>query len=276
MQELSQKVDMLSRTITNESRSDLSAAEVARASKELIRENLLFPRSVKAIHDPVILGQEFGLISFTPAKDVQPNANGIYGVFKVRGTFGTLDEAQVYAEKLIRNHDSYNEIHTIRVGQCIPLSKKSELVEETNMIDLNKEVESIVSTDVKVKRQQEKEQMKTIQEREQQLLKENKEILQGDYKQDPMDQYIMLKVKKAQLMWTLIENRKRLENEVIPAIKKTKEEIRQMDREYPEFDQQYYERYVNAREAVGIKEQDKLNYSSFMEYLLDDNDVALD
>jgi hypothetical protein len=129
---------------------------------------------------------------------------------------------------------------------------------------------------VKIKRQQEKEQMKTIQQREQELLKENKEILDGDYKQDPMDQYIMLKVKKAQLMWTLIENRKRLDNEVIPAIKKTKEEIRQMDQEYPEFDQQYYERYVNARQAVGIKEQDKLNYSSFMEYLLDDNDVPLD
>jgi len=276
MQELSQKVDMLSRSLTNENRSDLSAPEVGRANKELIRENLLFPRSVKSIHDPVILGQEFGLISFTPAKDVQPNANGIYGVFKVRGTFGTLEEAQAYAEKLIRNHDSYNEIHTIRVGQCIPLSKKSELVEETNTVDLNKEVESIVSSDVKVKRQQEKEQMKTIQEREQQLLKENKEILEGDYKQDPMDQYIMLKVKKAQLMWTLIENRKRLEKEVIPAIKKTKEEILQMDREYPEFDQQYYERYVNARQAVGIKDQDKLNYSSFMEYLLDDNDVALE
>jgi hypothetical protein len=236
----------------------------------------MFPRSVKSIHDPVILGQEFALISFTPAKDAKPNENGIYGVFKVRGSFGTLDEAQAYAEKLIRNHDSYNEIHTIRVGQCIPLTKKSELVEETNLVDLNKEVETIVSSDVKIKRQQEKEQMKTIQQREQELLKENKEILDGDYKQDPMDQYIMLKVKKAQLMWTLIENRKRLDNEVIPAIKKTKEEIRQMDQEYPEFDQQYYERYVNARQAVGIKEQDKLNYSSFMEYLLDDNDVPLD
>lgn len=275
MENLSKRVDMLSRTFTNEGRDELTVEQTKRASNELINKNLLFPKSVKNIHDPIILGQEYGLISFTPAKDASPNSNGIYGVFKVRGNFGTLDEAQVYAEKLIRNHDSYNEIHTIRVGQCIPLTKKSELVEETNLIDINKEVESIVSNDVKTKRQQEKKEMKTIQEREQQLLKENQEILQDEYKQDPMDQYIMLRVKKAQLMWTLVENRKRLETEVIPAIKKAKSEIKQMDIEYPDFDKQYYDRYVQARESVGIKEEDKLNYSNFMNYLLDDNDVEL-
>lgn len=275
LSKLSNSVDMLSRTFTNESREDLDVEQTKQACNELLNKKLLFPRSVKTIHDPVILGQEYGLISFTPAKDVQPNSNGIYGVFKVRGNFATVDEAQSYAEKLVRNHDSYNEIHTVRVGQCIPLTKKSELVEETNLIDLNKEVESIVSSDVKAKRQQEKMEMKSIQEREQQLLKENKEILDEEYKQDPMDQYIMLRVKKAQLMWTLVENRKRIETEVIPAIKKAKLEIKQMDVEYPDFDKQYYERYMHARESVGIKEQDKLSYSNFMNYLLDDNDVEL-
>jgi hypothetical protein len=174
------------------------------------------------------------------------------------------------------NHDSYNEVHTVRVGQCIPLTKKAELVEETDVIDLNKDVESIVSNDVKHKRQKEKAEIKTIQDREQQLLKENKEILEGEYKQDPLDQYIMLKVKKAQLMWTLVETRKRIQNEIIPSIRKAREEIQDMDKEFPEFDGLYYERYKNARESVGIKDQDKLNYSYFMEYLLDENDVDLD
>jgi len=272
---LANRVDMLSKTLVDEQRNELSQKETDQAKTELVKSNLLFHRSVKSIHDPVIMGQEYGLLSFTPAKDAKPNANGIYGVFKIRGNFGTLEDSQIYAEKLIRNHDSYNEIHTVRVGQCIPLTKKSELVEETNTIDLNKEVESIVSNDVKEKRQKEKMEMKTIQEREQQLLKENKEILEGEYKQDPLDQYIMLRVKKAQLMWTLVETRKRMENEVIPAIKKAKKEIQEMDSEYPEFDKQYYQRYVEARESVGIKDQDKLNYSYFMQYLLDDNDVSL-
>jgi hypothetical protein len=276
LESLAQKVDMLSRTITDEQREDLTTQQMQDARTELLKTNLLFPRSVKAIHDPVILGQEYGLLSFTPAPNVQPNPNGVYGVFKLRGNFGTLEEAQSYAEKLVRNHDSYNEIHTVRVGQCIPLTKKSELVEETDVIDLNKDVENIVSNDVKVKRQKEKSEIKTIQEREQQLLKENKEILDGDYKQDPLDQYIMLKVKKAQLMWTLVETRKRIQNEIIPAIKRAKEEIREMDKDYPDFDQLYYERYKNARESVGIKDQDKLNYSYFMQYLLDENDVELD
>jgi hypothetical protein len=67
-----------------------------------------------------------------------------------------------------------------------------------------------------------------------------------------------------------------MENEVIPAIKRAKKEIQEMDNEYPEFDKQYYQRYVEARESVGIKDQDKLNYSYFMQYLLDDNDVSLE
>lgn len=276
LSELSKRVDMLSKTVVQEERHELSSEQAKEAKHELLKNNLLFPRSVKAIHDPVILGQEYGLISFTPAKDAQPNENGIYGVFKLRGNFGTLEESQSYAEKLIRNHDSYNEIHTVRVGQVIPLTKKSELVEETDVIDLNKQVETIVSTDVKEKRQKERAEMKTIQDREQQLLKENKEILEGEYKQDPLDQYIMLRVKKAQLMWTLVETRRRLTEEVIPAIKKTKTDIKDMDQEYPEFDKQYYQRYVDARASVGIKDQDKLNYSYFMQYLLDENDVDLD
>lgn len=276
IEDLTKRVDMLSKTITNENRNDLTPEQTRDARKELLKNNLLFPRSVKSINDPVILGQEYGLFSFTPAKDAKPNSNGIYGVFKIRGNFATVDEAQAYAEKLIRNHDSYNEIFNIRVGQCIPLTKNPNLVEETDVIDLNKDVESIVSTDVKQKRQKERVEMKTIQEREQKLLKENKEILDGDYKQDPLDQYIMLRVKKAQLMWTHQETMRRLSEEVIPAIKRAKEEIKEMDLEYPEFDKQYYERYISARESVGIKDQDKLNYSYFMKYLLDDNDIQFE
>ena len=276
MEELANRVDMLSRTLVQENRPELNTSQTSEAQKVLLKNNLLFPRSVKSINDPVILGQEFGLFSFTPAKDVKPNENGIYGVFNVRGNFATLEESQTYAEKLIKNHDSYNEIHTIRVGQCIPLSKKTEFVEETNMVDINKEVENIVSQDIKEKRQKEKQEMKTIQEREQKLLQENKEILDGTYEQDPLDQYIMLRVKKAQLMWTLVETRKRIEKEIIPAIRKSKQDIVDMDKKYPDFEKLYYDRYIEARKSVGIKEQDKLNYSYFMQYLLDDNDVSLD
>lgn len=276
IEKLMQSVDMLSQTLVQPERVELSENELNLAEKNLINNKFLnFPRSVKNINDPVILNQEFGLFSFTPAHDVKPNKNGIYGVFKSRGNFATLEESHVYAEKLIRTQDSYNEIYTIRVGQCIPLTKKGELVEEVEVIDLNKEVDSIVAKDVKEKRQKEKQEMKSIQEREQKLLKENAEILSGDYAEDPLDQYIMLKVKKAQLLWTLVETRKRIYKEIIPAILKAKTDIANMDDKHPEFDKQYYERYVQARESVGIQDRDKLNYSYFMKYLLDDANVDL-
>jgi hypothetical protein len=276
MESLATKVDMLSKTIVNSEREDLTVEETKRAKNDLVSKNLLFPRSVKATNDPVILSQEYGLISFTPAKDVQPNKNGIYGVIKLRGNFPTLEESEQYSENLIRNHDSYNEIHIVRVGQCIPLSKNSELVEETINVDVNKEVDKIMSENVKEKRKQEKEDIKTIKEREEKLLKENKEILQDVYEKEPLEEYIMLRVKKAQLMWTLVETRKRIEKEIIPAIKKVKNEIQEWNEKYPTFDKEYYERYMEARKSVGIEAQDKLNYSYFMNYLMDDNDEKLE
>lgn len=275
LKELSNSVDMLSKTITESNRNSLSSEQLKHAKKQLIKKNLLFPQSVKSINDPVILNQEFGLVSFTPAKDAKPNQNGLYGVLKLRGNFPTLDDAQKHAENLVRNHDSYNEIYTVKVGNCIPLSKEAHFVEDTDLIDLNKQVENIVSADIREKRIQEKQEIKTIKEREQNLLKENKEILNDEYKQDPLDNYIMVRVKKAQLMWTLIENRKRILNELIPALKKVKVEINNLNKSNPTFDQLYYERYTQARESVGLKTDKTENYENFLAYLLDDKDIDL-
>jgi len=277
MENLVDKVDMLSKTMVNENRNELSKQETNEAMKVLFdNKKLLFPREVKSTNDPVILGQEYGLWSFTPARDAKPNSNGLYGVFKLRGNFSTVDESEIYAERLIRTHDSYNEIHVVRIGQCVPLSTNPELVEEVVKVDLSKETDKIMSDNVREKRKQEKQEMKTIQEREQKLLKENKEILEGSYEQEPLEEYIMLRVKKAQLMWTLAEQRKRLQTEVIPNIKKVKAELLEWDKNNPTFKDLYYDRYVEARKSVGIEDQDKLNYSYFMKYLLDENDVPLD
>ena len=268
MESLVDKVDMLSKTLVNPEREDLSLQQGKEAKNVLLSKNLLFPRSVKATNDPVVLGQEYGLISFTPASDVKPNKNGVYGVFKLRGNFSSIEESENYAENLIRNHDSYNEINVVRVGQCIPLTKKQELVEETINVDLNKEVDKIMSENVKEKRKSEKQEIKNIKDREAKLLQENKEILNDTYEKEPLEEYIMLRVKKAQLMWTLSETRKRIEKEIIPAIKKVKSEIKEWNEKYPTFDQEYYERYMEARKSVGIENQDKLNYSYFMNYLI--------
>lgn len=275
MDKLADKVDMLSKTLVDHNRKELNRSETEEARKYLVNQNLLFPRSVKSTTDPILMGQEYGLISFTPAHDVQPNKNGIYGVMKLRGNFSTIDESEKYAERLIRTHDSYNEIHVVRTGQVFPLTKKTELVEETINVDINKEADKIVSESVKEKRNKEKIEMKNIQEREKKLLKENQEILKDEYKQDPIDEYTMLRVKKAQLMWTLIQTKKRINDEILPALKKTKKSIMEMNEEYPEFDKMYYDRYIEARKSVGIENQDKLDYSYFMKYLLDDNDISL-
>jgi hypothetical protein len=276
VEQLAQKVDMLSGTVCNEHRRHLDANELVIAKTRLINRDLSFEPSVRTIDDPVLYGQEFGLFSFTPSRSAQPDANGIYGAFKIRGNFKSVEEAEERAEYLIRTHDSYNEIFTIRVGQTVPLTKKSELAEKVNFVDVSKQVSSIVSDNVKDKRAKEEEEMKTLHEREGRLLKENDEILKGEYKEDTLDAYIMKKTKKAQLMYMLVENLNKIKNEIIPAIRKARDEIGELETVYPDYPGSYYERFKQAREQVGIKDSDIEAHKSFMRFLVDDNDVDVD
>lgn len=276
LEDLSRRVDMLSRTLCNENREQLNDTELAIAKNRLLNNGVLYEQSVRNIDDPVLYNQDFGLFSFTPARGAQADTYGVYGAFKLRGNFKSIEEAEERAEHLIRTQDSYNEIFTVRVGQTIPLTKKSELAEKVNFIDLNKHVNSIVSENVKEKRRDEEQEMKTLHSRERKLLDENQEILKGEYKEDTLDAYIMKKTKKAQLMHLLVENLKKIKTEIIPAIRRSRDEIATVEEEHPEYSDCYFERFKSARESVGIKDSDVGSQQSFMKFLVDEYDVDIE
>lgn len=267
---------MLSRTLCNENRKHLDDAELDIAKSRLINNGALYEQSVRNIDDPVLYNQEFGLFSFTPSRGAQADAHGVYGAFKIRGNFKSIEEAEERAEHLIRTQDSYNEIFTVRVGQTIPLTKKSEMAEKVNYIDLNKHVSSIVAENVKEKRRDEEQEMKTLHNRERKLLDENQEILKGEYKEDTLDAYIMKKTKKAQLMHLLVENLKKIKTEIIPAIRRSRAEISAVEEDHPNYSECYFERFKSARESVGIKDSDVASQQSFMKFLVDEYDVDID
>lgn len=246
----------------------LTEEEVGTAMKELNNDAFVqkFPRVDRTYADPPPPMQTIGLISFIPAKGATPNENGVYGFAKLRGNYGTPQEADQRAEFIIRNVDSYHQIFHTYVGRPFPLTEKSDYSAETAEIDIRKETTQAVSTNVKNKKAEEQKTIDDIKEREEALLAESK---QNPEDADPYDEYITLRVKKAQLSWTYLEHIKKME-EVRGIILKTRERLEELDQENSEFKEKYYDKYVKARKDAGIKDtEDELN-SNFMKYLVED------
>jgi hypothetical protein len=239
----------------------LDDEQVNNAMKALNVRDVLsnFPRVEKYYADPPISGQLLCLHSFVPAKGATPDADGVYGMVKCRGTFSTEKEADERAEFLVRNVDSYHSIYHSFVGRPFPLSRNSRWVGEVNEIDLKKKVSESIDKDVQDKRAEERKAMREIQERE--------KLLRQDVSQeiDPYDRYTELQVKRAQMSWTYVETIKKLD-EYKRIIAKAREDISAMDAENPSYRDQYVDKYMKAREETGLKADD----DSFLAYLTKD------
>lgn len=227
-----------------------------------------FPRVDRTYADPPVPLQMYGLISFTPAKDATPNENGVYGFAKLRGNYGTTTEANQRAEYLIRNIDSYHQIYHTYVGRPFPITVNSKYSAETEEIDIRKETTKAVSEDIKAKKLSDKKTIQDIKEREKELIADTKRD-----EPDPYDTYITLRVKKAQLSWAYLEHQKKLQ-EVKLIIRKTIKEIDEMNEEYPDYQDTYYEKYLEARRESGIKDEGIEAMNNFMKYMVEDSELV--
>ena len=224
-----------------------------------------FPRVDKTYADPPINLQTYGLVSFVPAKGATPNEHGIYGFAKLRGNFSTESEADQRAEFLIRNVDSYHQIYHTYVGRPFPITVSSKYSAETNEIDIRKETTKTMSTSVKEKKMEEKKIIDDMKQREEELIAESK---RDPDDVDPFDTYITLKVKKAQLSWTYLEHQKKMA-EVRTILRSTKTTLDEMDVEFPDFQNQYFDKYMQARKSAGFEDKD-ITQDNFMKFLVED------
>ena len=210
--------------------------------------------------------QAVGLISFTPAKGATPNQNGVFGFAKLRGNYASQLEAQQRAEAIIRTIDSYHQIYHTYVGRPFPVTASSKYSAQTDEIDIRKEMASSVSSSIKSKKAKEKTDMDEIKKREEALLKESRKDPEDV---DPYEEYITLRVKKAQLSWTYLEHIKKMA-EVKEVIITTRSRLEEMEKEDPEFQEKYYDKYVKAREEVGLNMDSKEAGQNFMKFLVED------
>lgn len=227
-----------------------------------------FPRVDRTYTDPAINLQHIGLISFVPAKGASPNENGIFGFAKLRGNFATEMEASQRAEHLIRNVDSYHQIYHTYVGRPFPITVSSKYSAETDEIDIRKETAKTISQNVKDKKDEDQKVIQEIKDKEERLIEESK---REDV--DPYEEYITLRVKKAQLTFTYLEHQKKMA-EIKDILVRTRTTVSDMNEKYPEFKGTYYQKYMDARKTAGIKESEEDTQGNFIKYMVEDVDLG--
>lgn len=224
-----------------------------------------FPTVERRYADPELALQRIGLLSFVPAKGATPNEKGVYGFAKLRGNFATEAEADEKAEFLIKNVDSYHQIYHAYVGRPFPLTTTSDYSGDTRRIDLNKEMSTAISDDVKKKREKEQKEIDEIKQREQELLEDVKKD-----EENIQDRYTTLRVKKAQLTWTYSEYNKKLK-QMVGLIAKARREIELLEEKDATLLNTYMKKYMDARKTAGLP-VDRVD-DSFMKYLVEDLDL---
>ena len=263
--------DTQNRWRPEQGKRQLTENEVENAMEELNNVNFTskFPRHDRVYADPSIAMQLYGLISFVPSKGATPDKDGVFGFAKIRGNYASELEASERAEYLIRNHDSYHQIYHTYVGRPFPVTVSSEYSKETDEIDIRKKTTESMSSSVKSKKEDEKREIKEIKDREKALLDDSKNT-----EEDPYEEYITLRVKKAQLQWTYLEHQKKMA-EIKEILIKTRQSIEEHDEQNPEFQNEYFEKYKEARRNAGIDvDKEENTEDNFMKFLVEDADLG--
>ena len=231
----------------------LTAEQLKVAKADLVKKDFIkldYPKKMKFGIDPQIPTQRFALFSFIPSKGASPDHQGCYGALKLRGNFTSEMEADKWCDKLIRDHDSYSDIDMTYVGMYVPLMNNNELYTRTTReIDIKKTVDDTVKSAANEKRLKEEQDLKELHERQNKLLNTSTEE-QKEKSYTDLEYYIELRVKKASALATVDDCQKR-EKEAKAVADATDPEIQKLDEQFPEYKEQYLEKYKNALQAVG-------------------------
>lgn len=229
----------------------LSGDELNEAFKDLHVNQVTPPYSQcdRKFNDPQINGQIYALYSFIPSKTVQPDADGLYGFIKIRGVFSRIEEAEEKSKELIQ-YFSANQIFICEVGKPVPLEQELKAKENIMYVDHPDREEHNVKLAQLVGDQtlKEKKEIEQILEREK-MLKED--VTKKPEDKDPLDKYIELHVKRATNSFSYIKGKDQLEN-MKNIILKTREEIADMDKQYPRLKDEYIDHYTKAKQETGI------------------------
>ncbi len=180
------------------------------------------------------------------------------------------------ADLLIRQVDSANTILHVRIGETFPVTTEIKWTEHFDTVDVQKQMTKIEEERIEEHQEQDEKERQQLVDREKRLLKENKEILSGEYKENPLEVYTRLNVARAQLKWTKADLEQKIEDEIKPGIEKRSKEIAQMDKEHPTFRSLFFEKYAEARREACLSNDIPVDHlkvqQGFLKYLVEDKD----
>jgi hypothetical protein len=239
----------------------LGAVELQEAKSELVNKAFVqykFPKAQRFRVDPPINQMNYySLHSFVPAPGATPDQDGCFGVLKFRGAFGTLEEADAWAEHLIRSVDSLHEIHIGYVGKEFPLTLDPMYFNETHEVNLKKKMDTVAKSHLKAAQEKEKQDVDNLKKRERELLESSNQSPEDQ--KTSLDHYIALKVKCANIMLVRDETLKKLD-----AYEKTRAEtqaeLEKLNEQFPEYAEQAIPTFVKSLSDVGIKDTPLLKY----------------
>ncbi len=241
---------MANRNNVDVCRDPLTREQLDVAKEELLSHSftkLTFPKTQRLRNDPPIPQQNFTVLCFTPSKEAVPDKDGCFGVLKVRGCFDTEKSADEHCEHLIRNVDSYNENYIAYVGKDFPIcADNDKFCDSTKEVDIRAKLDNVTTDKIRNERAKEKQEMTEIQERHRQLLSDVK----TEKKYDDLEFYTSLRTKLAQARMMKEEYEKKLK-ELEKTLKKTKQDIYDLDGLYPEYQIQFETQYKTALDAIG-------------------------
>jgi hypothetical protein len=252
----------------------LEEEEIVNAVEDLSDTQSLktYPKLERVFLDPIIQGQVIGLFSFVPSKGAKPDEDGFFGWAKLRGCFGTEGDASDRAEYLIREKDSYHKIFHVGVGRPFPVTQSSDYTINQEEVDLRQKVKADYSEDLKKKRRDEARELEEVKDREELLMKDHQRAI-NDEEEDPEDVYISSRVGYAQNTWVYLEHMRKLED-IKKNIIKYKKRILRMDHDHPEFLDNYYAKYLKARDGAGLSSgTNPKGDDSFIKYMVEDAEL---
>ena len=249
---LTVEVDPTSKNLTKEEYKD---AKETVYNKDFLK--FRFPRIYKQRVDPPLTGQLYSLHTFIPSSGATPDKDGCFGCLKIRGTFPNMNEADEFAEKIIRTTDSYNENFISYVGREFPLTLTSKYCRYTREIDVQNKLDQVSRENTKKQKEKEEKEIEEIKDKERKLLSESKE----EPVKDDIKAYTTLRVKLANAKYAKEEVEKKLKT-VLDLIVKTTQEVEEFDSKFPEYKKQYMEEYVKAltQAGVAVKENPLIKY----------------
>jgi Family of unknown function (DUF5832) len=198
--------------------------------------------------DPQLRGQNYALYSFVPSRDVQPDADGVYGFIKIRGAFNRVEEAEERAKELIQ-YFSASKVFMCELGVPTPVKSR---VESDNVLEVEnprKNADVVKFTDLmKDQSADEKHQIEEIKQREEQL---KEDVAKKPEDKEPIQIYLELSHKRATCAYLYTQHKNKLQ-ETKDIIIATRKQLSDMDEKHPNLKQEYMDHYNKTCADCGI------------------------